>query len=271
MASRIDNTKINANFPIAGQNNDSQGFRDNFGNIKVALGHAQSEISEIQSKAIFKSALTGTTSSNDMEWGTLYRTQLRAYSETVFDHGLKTGVVGLSYGNGSFHKISMTNNVILQFSGWPPAGQAGRMVIWLSIANADHRAFFPDSLTYGLNNRQLDGRSLKFPAAGDYLIEIATIDGGNSLWFVDFANLNGGGTGNGETGATGATGLGLPGFAGFTAASKPTPTGGTSAIAPTATRPLLSGVPFKPLQRYTLAKPADTKPAPVPSKFVNGP
>ena len=214
MTSKIDNTKINANFPIAGQNNDSQGFRDNFGNIKVALGHARSEISDIQSKAIFKSSLTGGTANNDMDWATLYRTQLRAYSETVFDHGLKSGVVGVSYGDGTFHKITMSNNVILQFNGWPPPGQAGRLVIWLSVNNPTYRAFFPESLTYGLGNRQLDGRSLKFPAAGDYMVEIATIDGGNSLWFVDFANLGGRSSGSGDQGATGATGVGLPGYSG---------------------------------------------------------
>jgi hypothetical protein len=215
MASRIDNTKINANFPIAGQNNDSQGFRDNFGNIKLGLGHARNEITEIQQKGLFKSGLGNNALSNDMEWATLYRTQLRSYSETVFDHGLSAGVVGIGYGDGTFHKISVSNDVILQFDGFPPPGQAGRVVLWFSVGNIQHRAFFPASLAYGLNNRQLDGKSLVFPAPGDYLVEIASIDGGQTYWFVDFANLGGAaGSGGGEFGATGATGLGLPGFSG---------------------------------------------------------
>ena len=35
MASNIDNTSIDATYPIAGQDNDSQGFRDNFTVIKL--------------------------------------------------------------------------------------------------------------------------------------------------------------------------------------------------------------------------------------------
>ena len=37
MASNIISTTINENFPIAGQDNDSQGFRDNFNVIKTSL------------------------------------------------------------------------------------------------------------------------------------------------------------------------------------------------------------------------------------------
>ena len=34
MASNINTTSIDADYPIAGQDNNSQGFRDNFGTIK---------------------------------------------------------------------------------------------------------------------------------------------------------------------------------------------------------------------------------------------
>ena len=34
MASTIDDTSIDATFPVAGQDNNSQGFRDNFNQIK---------------------------------------------------------------------------------------------------------------------------------------------------------------------------------------------------------------------------------------------
>jgi hypothetical protein len=37
MASLVNPFNINGNYPIAGQDNDSQGFRDNFTNIKKQL------------------------------------------------------------------------------------------------------------------------------------------------------------------------------------------------------------------------------------------
>lgn len=41
-------TRINENFPVAGQDNDTQEFRDNFSNIKSALNLAHNEITDLQ-------------------------------------------------------------------------------------------------------------------------------------------------------------------------------------------------------------------------------
>ena len=48
MASNIDNTSIDATYPIAGQDNDSQGFRNNFSTIKNNFTAAKSEIEALQ-------------------------------------------------------------------------------------------------------------------------------------------------------------------------------------------------------------------------------
>jgi hypothetical protein len=48
MASNINPTNIDITYPIAGQDNDTQGFRDNFSNIKNNFVVAKSEISAIQ-------------------------------------------------------------------------------------------------------------------------------------------------------------------------------------------------------------------------------
>ena len=51
MASNIDSASINALYPVAGQDNDSQGFRDNFSNIKTSLTKAKTEAQSIISDA----------------------------------------------------------------------------------------------------------------------------------------------------------------------------------------------------------------------------
>lgn len=48
MASNINPFNIDVTYPIAGQDNDTQGFRDNFTNIKNNFTVAGSEISAIQ-------------------------------------------------------------------------------------------------------------------------------------------------------------------------------------------------------------------------------
>ena len=47
MASNINSNNIDGTYPIAGQDNDSQGFRTNFTNIKNNLAYAKSEIDDL--------------------------------------------------------------------------------------------------------------------------------------------------------------------------------------------------------------------------------
>jgi hypothetical protein len=57
MTSQINYAAIDATYPIAGQDNDSQGFRDNFSAMQAALVTAKTEITELQDKAILKTEL----------------------------------------------------------------------------------------------------------------------------------------------------------------------------------------------------------------------
>lgn len=48
MASNINYINIDESFPVAGQDNDTQGFRDNFSTIKSSLASAKTEITDLQ-------------------------------------------------------------------------------------------------------------------------------------------------------------------------------------------------------------------------------
>ena len=85
--SSITPSNINGNFPVYGQDNKTQGFRDNFTNIKSNFVFTKNEIEDIQNKAIFKSALAGTTLTNDMQGSILENPQLKAWTESFFDLG----------------------------------------------------------------------------------------------------------------------------------------------------------------------------------------
>jgi hypothetical protein len=64
--STINTNTIDANYPIPGQNNSSQGFRDNFASIKQNLDIASNELTDLQNKVVLKSALANSTLNNDM-------------------------------------------------------------------------------------------------------------------------------------------------------------------------------------------------------------
>jgi len=58
MASQINPTNIDITYPIAGQDNDTQGFRNNFTNIKNNLSAAKDEISTLQAALAAFSSFT---------------------------------------------------------------------------------------------------------------------------------------------------------------------------------------------------------------------
>jgi len=59
MASNINPSNIDGDYPVADIDNDSQGFRDNFGNTSTNFTFAVSEIEDLQAKAILKAPLDG--------------------------------------------------------------------------------------------------------------------------------------------------------------------------------------------------------------------
>ena len=81
--SSINPNNIDGTYPIAGQDNDSQGFRDNFTNIKNNLTFAKTEIEDLQGKVVLKGALAGTTLSNELNDTIISGAQLVKTRETI--------------------------------------------------------------------------------------------------------------------------------------------------------------------------------------------
>ena len=50
MPSNINRYTVDGTFPIANQDNSSQGFRDNFTNIQTNFAYAANEITDLQNK-----------------------------------------------------------------------------------------------------------------------------------------------------------------------------------------------------------------------------
>ena len=65
MASNINDTGINRDYPVAGQDNDSQGFRDNFSIIKDNFVATKAEIETLQSTTAQGVTYNSETGTND--------------------------------------------------------------------------------------------------------------------------------------------------------------------------------------------------------------
>ena len=135
--SAIVYSTINENFPAAGQDNDSQGFRDNFARIKTALGTAQGEITYLNTNAVDK------TQNNDMGNNTLSNLILKnsgVRSDTALNSAATTSVITFSEYQYKRYALNNTTN-IFQIDNFP-IGCYAQMFLELTSATGTKRAQF---------------------------------------------------------------------------------------------------------------------------------
>ena len=122
MTSSINPNNIDGAYPVAGQDNNSQGFRDNFTNTKTNFQYAAAEITDLQNNAILKNALSGTTLNNNMNGSILSNFQGQNISGTVVSLGTITGDVGINYAAGPYQTVTTGGAISLAFTNFTAAG-----------------------------------------------------------------------------------------------------------------------------------------------------
>lgn len=196
MASNINPYNVDGTFPIANQDNSSQGFRDNFTNIRNNLIFAESEISDLQSKVLVTSALNGQTISNDMAGTQIRRPQLTAWTQSLLDLGATSGTIILDFNQANFQKLTTAAPITLSFTNWPSSVGAGAlgyglMRVWIVVTSTTHTVTTPASVNIGisdiagqvLNN---DGtNTITFDTPGSYIFDISSVDGGADYLIFD--------------------------------------------------------------------------------------
>lgn len=137
MASNINYQDINEAYPVAGVDNDSQGFRDNFGTIKNSLSAAKIEVEALQSTTVKNNA------DNIMNFNKIQQVEL---VQAQLGTNLGTQILAnasIEYNRGHYQSFILAystvslQNVVLQFTNWPDAGQYGKM--YVQLASQDNR------------------------------------------------------------------------------------------------------------------------------------
>ena len=192
MASSIVTTGIDTAYPVAGQDNDSQGFRDNFTNLKTALDTAKSEITDLESKAVLKSALSGETLSNDGAGAVLEDFELKDMSETRIAKGTVSGTQTFDFSAGPYQTLTTSGSVTFAFSNFPAAGKVGTLRVEINVANVAHTITLPSAVDIGQN--QLIGsngaRVITPDRTGVHIFEFVTDDAGTSIAVIDCLRNN---------------------------------------------------------------------------------
>jgi len=196
MTSQINTNGIDVNYPVPGQNNSSQGFRDNFAQIRTQLNTGANEITDLQSKVVVKAALNNSTLNNDMGNTLISNASTRGFRATTYNLGnALAGTVVVDVNRADVQFGALQGNVVLSFGNWAPTNTQSNVVLRLTFANAAGTPAYislPDSCVSSNNNfgvtllenyANVNGTATLSAPANANIVELrfSTIDCGNTV------------------------------------------------------------------------------------------
>lgn len=191
MTSQIQYSNIDALYPIAGQDNDSQGFRDNFSYIKAGLQQAYSEISDLQDRAILKSADAGSLN-NDMGFSQISNVLTSGmYSLASIDTGpiVNTNIEidFQNQGEGYFQYIAGATLVStsISFINWP-VDPDQRHVYTKCRVEIKGNGLTTVSLALSGSVKYISGfvdDTVTIPATGSVVFDVWSVNGGSTIYY----------------------------------------------------------------------------------------
>ena len=194
--SNINPQSIDGTYPIAGQDNNSQGFRDNFTNTVNNFTFAAAELTDLQQNAVLKAALgsVGQTSvTNDMNYALLTHPQIKAAVETPsLNLTVSTGAFVVNWESGHFQSVTITSATSFTFSNWPVANYYTKLRLQVTVTGGPHNLTFPSGVNLNLSTIQgyTSGQVVSLNT-GLYVFEFSTVNAGANVIIEDvLRNVN---------------------------------------------------------------------------------
>lgn len=190
--SNINPQNIDGSFPIAGQDNNSQGFRSNFTQTINNFTFAAAELTDLQTYAVLKGPLgsvgqTGTPI-NDMNYAFITAPQLIEAVETINQIGNVSvgGSQTIDWTDGHFQTLSVTGSATLSFaSTWPPTNHWTKLRLRI-LSYGSTALTFPATVTENIAsiNGFVSGTTVNL-SAGIHEYELTTYNNGSIVAIHD--------------------------------------------------------------------------------------
>jgi len=186
MTSAINPNDIDGTYPVAGQDNNSQGFRDNFTNTKTNFQYAANEITDLQTNAVLKAALTGTALNNNMGGSPLSNANISDFSAVAAILGTLSGSVTIDYTAGHYQTVTTGASISLAFTNFPAAGNFGIVRVQITVSNIAYTVTLPAAVSVGTSNLQgYSSNVITFNRVGTYTYDFTTSNGGTTISVFD--------------------------------------------------------------------------------------
>lgn len=190
MTSAIQTSNIDESYPIAGQDNNSQGFRDNFSAIKTALTVAGGEITTLQNNTAKLNA------SNAFNGVLLEDAEINKFYGSVRQNGTVSTSTDINIENGPLQVLTAGANLSLRFINWPESDLFAKLRLHIKNISGASRTITLDS--QGVTDIKFV--SSEFTASGslaqvsvanasEVVIEAWTYDNGVTVYLKNFGTF----------------------------------------------------------------------------------
>jgi len=197
MSSQINPNSIDSNFPVAGKNQPSAGFRNNFLATQNQFTQAVLEINDLMNKVVVSAPLTygnSTANVNDLGGMAIIDTSLYNFGLEVYDHGsLTTGVTEtFDFELGSVHEVTLAGSGTLTTTVYPinfPDLGYSDLTLSIAASNTSHNISFGNitiengNVIPGFN---ANTNVMTFTTSGPHTITLGSSDG--STWELSRKN-----------------------------------------------------------------------------------
>jgi len=186
MAVTINTTtisEIDEAYPVAGIDNDTQGFRDNFSAIKDSLEAAAADLTALDSNTAKLDA------NNNFAGNQIFNAVLTRNTEDVNPAGNVGADQNISFENGHYQRVTATDDITLTLTDWPGDNASNRLYakirIVLSASGSSRDVTFAVS---GGGTIKTDGdaewstNTITVATSSEKIIDFWTDDGGEVVY-----------------------------------------------------------------------------------------
>ena len=183
MARNITFSAIDETYPIAGRDNDSQGFRDNFSVIKNNFEAAKGEIEDLQLNTSRLDDANNFNGNNLVNFNVVYST------EELFDGGLRSTTTLVDWKDGPYQIFSVNTNLQFTIYNFPTIEKLAKLKLQV-VGDGT-----PRTITFVINGAISLKKSTRVPttitvtsATNPIIVEFWTYDAGNTV-FMDYLGI----------------------------------------------------------------------------------
>lgn len=175
-------TNIDPDFPVAGQDNNSQGFRDNFNNTQISLQNLVEVVSELNTNTAKLDAETNDFNGTLLENASIRNLYGTVSSTSVGTTGsLSTEIVNVDSRTEDYFRYNLLSDVNIRVTNWPVSDFYRKVRFEVRADDARDLTF---STSGGTDIYIQDGMTMPFgiSAGKRYIFDVWTVRGGNEIF-----------------------------------------------------------------------------------------